>query len=53
MPERESYKEKMNQKIEICDENNIKLIPLYRKDLNKLHKIFKPLTSVSTVTTKR
>ncbi|WP_339304609.1 hypothetical protein NST33_18650 [Paenibacillus sp. FSL L8-0435] len=53
MPERERYKEKMNQKIIICKENDIKLIALYRKDLNKLHKIFKPLTNVSTVTTKR
>ncbi|PIH59177.1 homing endonuclease associated repeat-containing protein [Paenibacillus sp. LK1] len=53
MPERESYKEKMNQKIDICKDNDIKLIALYRKDLNKLHKIFKPLTNVSTVTTKR
>ncbi|PZT57504.1 homing endonuclease associated repeat-containing protein [Paenibacillus silvae] len=53
MPERESYKLKMKQKIELCKDNKIKLIALYRKDLNKLHKIFKPLTNVSTVTTKR
>lgn len=41
MPEKSYYKERMENKIQICKDNNIKLIELYRKDLknldNKLH----------------
>lgn len=40
MPEKPLYKEKMNEKINICKENDIVLIEVYRKDLNKLHKVF-------------
>jgi len=53
MPELEHYKKKMTKKLEIINDNKIEFIALYRKDLSKLHKIFKPLTNVSTVTTKR
>jgi len=40
MPEKPLYKEKMNEKIKLCKENNIILIEVYRKDLKKLHKVF-------------
>ena len=36
MPEKEYYKIRMEEKIEICKDNNIKLIALYKNDLNKL-----------------
>lgn len=36
MPEKELYAERMNEKIEICKDNNINLICLYRNDLTKL-----------------
>jgi len=36
MPEKEYYKKRMEEKIEICKDNNIKLISLYKNDLNKL-----------------
>lgn len=41
MPSKPYYKIKMDNKIKICKENNIKLIELYRSDLNKLDSIFK------------
>ncbi|WP_411735135.1 homing endonuclease associated repeat-containing protein [Paenibacillus sp. M2] len=53
MPELEHYKKKMTIKLDIIKNSNLKFVALYRKDLSKLHKIFKPLTNVSTVTTKR
>lgn len=34
MPEKEYYRERMNEKIKICKENNIKLIQLFKKDLS-------------------
>lgn len=36
MPEKPYYQERMQKKIQICEENDIKLIQLYRKDLKKL-----------------
>lgn len=36
MPEKSYYQERMQNKIQICEDNNIKLIQLFRKDLNKL-----------------
>jgi hypothetical protein len=36
LPEKEYYSERMNEKINICKDNDIKLICLYRKDLTKL-----------------
>jgi len=40
MPEKEQYKIKMNEKIKICEDNNVKLISLYKKDLVRLDSIF-------------
>jgi hypothetical protein len=36
MPEKVQYKQRMEEKIQICKDNDIKLIELYPKDLNKL-----------------
>jgi hypothetical protein len=41
MPEKEDYFERMTIKRNICKKNNILLIELFRKDLKKLHEIFK------------
>jgi len=41
MPEKENYFERMTIKRDICKDNNILLIELFRKDLKKLHEIFK------------
>jgi len=40
MPEKDYYFERMEEKRNICKDNNIKLIEVFRKDLTKLHKIF-------------
>jgi hypothetical protein len=39
-PKVEDYIPNMNLKIQICKDNNIKLIEINRKDLTKLHKVF-------------
>jgi hypothetical protein len=38
MPEKEQYKNRMQEKIAICQDHNIKLISLFRNDLKKLDK---------------
>lgn len=52
MPEKEYYKVKMEDKIKICEDNGIKLICLYKKDLKnlkeKLH-LFLKHESVETI----
>ena len=40
MPEKVSYKKRIDEKISICNDNNIDLICIYEKDLKNLHKIF-------------
>ena len=40
MPEKIFYFERMKEKRNICNDNNIKLIEVFRKDLTKLHTIF-------------
>jgi hypothetical protein len=40
LSEKPYYQKKMKEKILICKENNIFLMSLFRKDLNKLHLIF-------------
>jgi hypothetical protein len=40
MAEKEEYNKKMMSKIEICNDNNVSLICLYRKHLTKLHLVF-------------
>jgi hypothetical protein len=40
LPEKSYYYKKMEEKRKICKDNNINLIELYRKDLNKLNTIF-------------
>lgn len=44
MPEKSFYLNKMNEKINICNDNNITLIQLFRKDLRKINKIIKNLS---------
>lgn len=44
MPEKDCYKAKMDLKINICKDNNIRLIQIFRKDLKKLNLVLKPLT---------
>lgn len=36
----EKYNEKTKYKIKLCKKNNIKIIPIFEKDINKLEKIF-------------
>ena len=40
LPEKENYKKRMNEKISMCEKNDIVLIEVYRKDLTKLHEVF-------------
>lgn len=48
MPEIESYKNKMNLKIKICNDNNVTLIPLYRKDLTNIHNIIQKIKTLTS-----
>jgi len=41
MPNKDYYRVKMEEKISICKDNNIKLIEIYPNDINKLDEIFK------------
>lgn len=53
LPEKEYYKNKMITKKSICADNNLNLISLYRKDLNKLDMLLKTLTNTKSPTTIR
>lgn len=41
MPEKTGYSKRMQQKRNLCEKHGFNLLELYRKDLNKLNKIFK------------